>query len=112
MTIDSFCLSLIRDHFNCLDIDPGFRIGDEGELLLLRADVMEEMPEAHYEQADETFEQFVDTYASGKADGGIEYLSCRSQTFSQIIRGLGSGSVSVNRNWKNWKKGIWKQLHG
>ena len=31
-TIDSFCLSLIRDHFNLLDIDPGFRIGDEGEI--------------------------------------------------------------------------------
>ena len=28
-TIDSFCLSLIRDHFNLLDMDPGFRIGDE-----------------------------------------------------------------------------------
>lgn len=83
MTIDSFCLSLIRDHFNCLDIDPGFRIGDEGELLLLRADVMEEMLEAHYEQADETFEQFVDTYASGKADGGIEDLILQVYTFSQ-----------------------------
>ena len=112
MTIDSFCLSLIRDHFNCLDIDPGFRIGDEGELLLLRADVMEEMLEAHYEQADETFEQFVDTYASGKADGGIEDLILQVYTFSQSNPWPGSGSVSVNRNWKNWKKGIWKQLHG
>ncbi|MEG7531072.1 MAG: UvrD-helicase domain-containing protein, partial [Hungatella sp.] len=38
-TIDSFCLNLIRDHFHLLDIDPSFRIGDEGELLLLRQDV-------------------------------------------------------------------------
>lgn len=83
MTIDSFCLSLIRDHFNCLDIDPGFRIGDEGELLLLRADVMEEMLEAHYEQDDEVFEQFVDTYASGKSDDGIEDLIMQVYTFSQ-----------------------------
>ncbi len=29
-TIDSFCLNIIRNHFNSLDIDPAFRIGDEG----------------------------------------------------------------------------------
>lgn len=35
-TIDSFCLNIIRSHYNSLDIDPAFRIGDEGELSLLR----------------------------------------------------------------------------
>lgn len=35
-TIDSFCLGLIKDHYNKLDIDPAFRVGDEGELILLR----------------------------------------------------------------------------
>ena len=48
-TIDSFCLNLIRNHFNQLDIDPGFRIGDEGELLLLRTDVMEGLLEEYYQ---------------------------------------------------------------
>ena len=38
-TIHSFCLSVIRDHFHAIDIDPGFRIGEEGELKLLRHDV-------------------------------------------------------------------------
>ena len=37
-TIDSFCLNLIRNHFNLLDVDPAFRIGDEGELILIRAE--------------------------------------------------------------------------
>ena len=40
-TIDSFCLSLIRDHFNLLDIDPAFRIGDEGELFVIRVNDVE-----------------------------------------------------------------------
>ena len=35
-TIDSFCLHLLREHFDCLDLDPAFRVGDEGEMLLLR----------------------------------------------------------------------------
>lgn len=47
-TIDSFCLNVIREHFNQLDLDPAFRIGDEGELLLMRADVMAELLEDSY----------------------------------------------------------------
>ena len=30
-TIHSFCLSVIREHFHILDIDPSFRIAEEGE---------------------------------------------------------------------------------
>lgn len=82
-TIDSFCLSLIRNHFNLLDIDPAFRIGDEGELLLLRADVMEQMLEEYYEKSDPVFEKFVDTYAAGKSDGGIEDYIMQVYTFAQ-----------------------------
>lgn len=81
-TIDSFCLSLIRDHFNLLEIDPDFRIGDEGELILIRADVMEQMLEAHYEAGDADFEQFIDTYAQGKADGGISDYIMQVYTFA------------------------------
>ena len=82
-TIDSFCLQVIREHFNKLDIDPAFRIGDEGELMLTRADVMKEMLEDYYESGDEEFERFVDTYAVGKADGGIEDYIMQVYTFSQ-----------------------------
>ena len=83
MTIDSFCLNLIRDHFNLLDIDPAFRIGDEGELLLLRADVMGQMLEEYYEAEDKVFGQFVETYATGKSDSGIEDYILQVYTFSQ-----------------------------
>ncbi len=82
-TIDSFCLSLIRDHFNLLDIDPAFRIGDEGELKLLRADVMQNMLEEYYAAQDPAFERFVDTYASGKSDSGIEDYIMQVYTFAQ-----------------------------
>lgn len=82
-TIDSFCLNLIRNHFNRLDLDPAFKIGDEGELTLLKADVMQEMLEDHYGQEDERFEQFVETYAHGKSDAGIEDLIMKVYSFSQ-----------------------------
>ena len=54
-TIDSFCLNVIREHFHLLDLDPAFRIGDEGELLLMRADVMAELLEDAYASGDSRF---------------------------------------------------------
>lgn len=82
-TIDSFCLNLIRNHFNRLDLDPSFRIGDEGELTLMKADAMAEMLEFYYEQGGEAFERFVETYAQGKSDAGIENYITQVYTFSQ-----------------------------
>lgn len=82
-TIDSFCLHILREHFDSLEIDPAFRVGDEGELLLMRADVMREMLDDYYNASEERFEHFVDAYASGKADGGIDDLIMQVYTFSQ-----------------------------
>ena len=82
-TIDSFCLHLLREHFNELDIDPGFRIGDEGELMLLQTDVMKDLLEDYYGRNDEKFFRFVDTYASGKTDGGLEDYIMQVYKFSQ-----------------------------
>ena len=82
-TIDSFCLHILREHFDCLDIDPAFRVGDEGEMLLLRGDVMEELLEDWYGRHDPAFENFVETYASGKTDGGIDDYIYQVYSFSQ-----------------------------
>lgn len=82
-TIDSFCLKLLREHFNELDIDPGFRIADEGELLLIQTDVMKELLEDYYGRGDQRFFRFVDTYATGKADGGLEDYILQVWQFSQ-----------------------------
>ena len=44
-TIDSFCLYLIRNHFDEIGLDPDFRVADEGEVRLLKRDVLDEMLE-------------------------------------------------------------------
>ena len=44
-TIDSFCQYVIRSYFHRLDLDPSFRIGDEGEIKLLKKDVVQELLE-------------------------------------------------------------------
>ncbi len=73
-TIHSFCLSVIRDYFHVLDMDPGFRIADEGELKLLKQDVLEELLEACYEQKNPEFLDFVEKFGTGRNDKKIEEI--------------------------------------
>ena len=82
-TIDSFCLNLIRNHYSSLKIDPSFRIGDEGELALLRADVMKDMLEERYQEGGEAFSAFVEQFGRGKSDAGIENVILQAWQFSQ-----------------------------
>ncbi len=62
-TIDSFCLFVIRNNFNDIGLDPGFRVADEGELKLLRGDVMAALTEAYFAQGDEVFLRCVETFS-------------------------------------------------
>ncbi|MBQ8846293.1 MAG: UvrD-helicase domain-containing protein, partial [Lachnospiraceae bacterium] len=70
-TIHSFCLGLVREFFYELDLDPGFRIAEEAELTLLRADVMEELLEERYEKGEEAFLRLTECIGSGKTDDGL-----------------------------------------
>ena len=81
-TIHSFCLSVVRDHFPVIDIDPGFRIGEEGELKLLRQDVLEEMLEARYQEGSRRFLDFTLAYGIGRNDKKIEELILKIYEFS------------------------------
>lgn len=73
-TIHSFCNHLIRTHYNKLAIDPSFRIGEEGELFLLRQQAVEQVLEEAYASGRESFLQFVEAYAPGKNDTVLEEM--------------------------------------
>lgn len=82
-TIDSFCLNIVRGYFTELDIDPGFRTADEGEIRLLENDVMEEMLETYYASKDPGFYDFVDAYGTGRSDAGIVELILKIYRFAR-----------------------------
>lgn len=88
-TIHSFCLSVIREFFHLLSLDPGFRIGDEAELSLLRSDVLEEVLEECYEREEEPFLAFVESFGSVKSDDAVKeyilklYQVAMSQPYAQ-----------------------------
>ncbi len=74
-TIDGFCAYVIRNYFHLIGLDPGYRTADEGELKLLREDVLKKLLEEKYGAEDrERFVDFVECYASGKTDEGVKEL--------------------------------------
>lgn len=71
-TIHGFCTNVIRNHFQEIDLDPAFRVGDEGEFKLMRKDVLAQVLEEYYEEGSEEFLNFAETFSTGKTDDDME----------------------------------------
>lgn len=71
-TIDSFCLFLLRNHFNEIGLDPAFRIADEGEVKLMQQDVLKELIEDAYASGDEDFRYCVEYFCPGGRESVLE----------------------------------------
>ena len=82
MTTDSFCLSIIKENIDKIDIDPAFNVADESEISLLRADTMEELLESEYEAANEDFMDLTDAFANTKGDRSISEFVERLYRFA------------------------------
>ncbi len=75
-TIDSFCLFVVRNHFEEINLDPNFRIADEGEIKLLEQDVLKQVFEENYaaEGTNASFERLIDTYAGKRNDQTVKEM--------------------------------------
>ncbi|HWL13804.1 MAG TPA: helicase-exonuclease AddAB subunit AddA, partial [Ureibacillus sp.] len=77
-TLHSFCLAIVRQYAYLIEIDPGFRIANEGESALLRDDVLAEVLEEAYDQEDDAnvnaVYRLVDSFTSDRDDQAIETL--------------------------------------
>lgn len=82
-TIHSFCLYVIRNHFNEIDLDPSFRIGEETEFKLLKGDIVSRVLEQYYEEKPAGFTDFIECFSGGKTDTGIEDLILKVYEYSR-----------------------------
>ena len=48
-TIDAFCLRLVKENFNILNIDPNIKICEESQSILIKSKILEELLENEYE---------------------------------------------------------------
>ena len=76
-TIHGFCTYVIQNYFHRIDLDPGYRIADEGELKLLKGEILRDMLEFEYARSDQDFLEFSEAFAPGKSDKRIEDLILR-----------------------------------
>ncbi|WP_374713629.1 UvrD-helicase domain-containing protein, partial [Symbiobacterium terraclitae] len=74
-TLHSFCLSLVRQYFYRLGLDPSVGVMGEHEALLLRHEVLDELFARRFdEEEDGPFHALVDRYGGGRDDEGLRRL--------------------------------------
>ena len=75
-TIHSFCLFVIRNHFQEIGLDPAFRVADEGETGLLQQEVLEQVLEEAFHEYEcgeaPAFGKLVESYSTGKREKVLE----------------------------------------
>ncbi|HDE0742621.1 TPA: helicase-exonuclease AddAB subunit AddA, partial [Staphylococcus aureus] len=90
-TLHSFCLKLIQQHYDVLNIDPNFRTSSEAENILLLEQTIDEVIEQHYDILDPAFIELTEQLSSDRSD----------DQFRMIIKQLYFFSVA-NPNPTNW----------
>lgn len=123
-TIDSFCLFVIKNNFNEIGLDPGFRVADSGEADLLKQDVINEIFEELLdgEETREDFTKLLDTLAYRGREKVLEETILRLYNFSQSFPWPEewlqdryedyriSGTIEETEWGKMWKKELEQQL--
>lgn len=81
-TIDSFCLYLIKNHFHEIGLDPAFRVADEGEIKLLKQEIMDALLEDSFEASEEGFLECVEFFCPSGKEKALEELIKRLHEFA------------------------------
>lgn len=86
-TLHSFCMDVIRKYYSLIELDPGFRIGNETEIELIRADVLDSLFEERYRSLNEgqgkDFIQLVNCFGGEKGDEPLFHLVEKIYLFSR-----------------------------
>lgn len=87
-TIDSYCTSLLRTYFDRVGLDPAFRVAEETEATLLKAEAMETLLEKCYDEEDsDAFYALVEAYGfgGGKEDRDLAEILLKCYEFLRSL---------------------------
>ncbi len=88
-TIDSFCISLIREHFDVLGISPDFKIGDNASVEKIRQMALNDIFSHEFEQGDSRFKMLLDSVCTRFDETELKqiveeiYYKCQSMPFPE-----------------------------
>lgn len=81
-TLHSFCLTLIKSHYDTIDIDPNFRTANEVESIVLLEQAIDDVLESYYEKNEQTFLEIVEHLSNDRSDEPLRALLNRLYRFS------------------------------
>ncbi|MGL4607101.1 MAG: helicase-exonuclease AddAB subunit AddA [Eubacteriaceae bacterium] len=115
-TLHSFCLSILRQYFQQVGVDPGFSLGNEIEMTLMRKEVLEDVFEKEYQkaQSDETtgFPQLIEKYSGNKNDQGLKESVEKSYYFLTTLANPEEWCEKAIKAFACTKTDFWESLWG
>lgn len=101
MTLHSFCLDILREYGYALDISPKSRIANEGELAILRDQVLDQVFEQAYGEENSGLKLLLEHYSRGIGDEVIRNLVLRLVDFARSMPDV-----------EDWLAGLAEPYHG
>ncbi|MDY3239309.1 MAG: helicase-exonuclease AddAB subunit AddA [Anaerovoracaceae bacterium] len=84
-TFHAFALEVIRKYFYIIDVEPNFKICDDAQQTLLKADAMDQLLEEQFEEDDPAFLHFLDCYSGDRNDDKFRELIEKAYTTIQSL---------------------------
>ncbi len=73
-TFHAFALEIIKKYFYIIDIEPNFRICDDAQQTIMRANAMENLLEEFFDKDDPDFLAFLDAYSGDRNDDRLKEM--------------------------------------
>ena len=79
-TFHAFALEVIRKYFYIINVEPNFKICDDAQQTLLKADAMDQLLEEQFEKDDPEFLHFLDCYSGDRNENKFRELIDKAYT--------------------------------
>ena len=119
-TIDGFCGWILRNYFHLIGLDPGYRVADEGELVLLKQDTARKVMDEFHDENDPEFRHMLDSLCTGRTDESLqkEILRVYEKAMSspdpegwldECLKGFDAGNAEEMAGLP-WMELLWKTV--
>jgi ATP-dependent helicase/nuclease subunit A len=84
-TFHAFALDVIRRYFHLINIEPGFKICDDAQKILLQNEAMEQLFNTKFEEENKEFLHFLKHYAGSKNEEAVKSMIKETHEFIQSL---------------------------
>ncbi len=84
-TFHAFALDVIRRYFHIIDMEPGFKICDDAQRVLLQNEAMEQLFHDGFQKQDQDFLLFLKLYAGSKSEDAVKAMIFDVHNFIQSL---------------------------